>query len=337
VRSTEEGPVPEARARPSAPAPVRRPRRRRGVLLAMLALLLVVGAYYGVKTVVFYEHHEETDDAQIEANIDPVLPRVTGYVTEVAVQDNEKVAKGQVLVRIDRKDLEAKLQMADAALANARARVTVDQARLSAERAGRMQADSDVARYRPLAERQELSRQRFEAAQAEAKTAGAREAAARRQVEAARAQVVERQADVDYARLQLSYAEIVSPAGGVVSKKSVEVGQLVQAGQPLMAIVEDQDVWVVANFKETQLRKMRVGQPVEVEVDTYSNRVFHGRVESLAAATGAKFALLPPDNATGNFVKVVQRVPVKIVFTDPPDPRAPLRAGMSVTAIVRVD
>jgi membrane fusion protein (multidrug efflux system) len=122
-----------------------------------------------------------------------------------------------------------------------------------------------------------------------------------------------------------------------VSKKSIEVGQYVQAGQPLMTVVDDTDLWVVANYKETQLRRMHPGQPVEVKVDAYPGHAFHARVQSISPATGARFALLPPDNATGNFTKVVQRLPVKIVFTDPPDPAHPLRVGMSVTSTVDVD
>jgi membrane fusion protein (multidrug efflux system) len=123
----------------------------------------------------------------------------------------------------------------------------------------------------------------------------------------------------------------------MVSKKNVEVGQFVQAGQPLLAIVQGRDVWVTANFKETQLSKMRPGQPAEIEVDAYPGVVFHGKVESLSAATGARFSLLPPDNASGNFTKVVQRVPVKVVFTDPPDPRRPLRVGLNASVTVNLD
>jgi membrane fusion protein (multidrug efflux system) len=156
------------------------------------------------------------------------------------------------------------------------------------------------------------------------------------QASAAAARIAQKQADLDLAKLQLSYATVTAPGSGWVTRKSVEVGQLVQAGQPLLAIVSEGQPWVVANFKETQLKKMRVGQPAIVTVDAYPKRELHGHVDSIAAATGARFALLPPDNATGNFTKVVQRVPVKIVFDEPPDPEHRLRAGMSVTAIVDV-
>jgi membrane fusion protein (multidrug efflux system) len=211
------------------------------------------------------------------------------------------------------------------------ARANVSSTRTEAEK-----TSADLSRYAALRQKEEISQQQFEAAKAAAQTAAATVAASVRNVAAAEAEVAQKKADLDYVELQLSYANLAAPASGFVSRKSVEVGQMVQVGQPLLAIVEDNEIWVVANFKETQLKKMRVGQPVEIQVDAYPKKIFHGRVESFAAATGAKFALLPPDNATGNFTKVVQRVPVKIVLTDPPDPATPLRAGMSVNAIVRV-
>ena len=320
---------PETRAEPA-------PRRRRRKFIPWLIAALVVGAgiVYGVRTIAFYRHHAETDDAQIEGHIDPVLPRVSGYVTEIDVDDNQRVARGDVLLRIDTRDLQAKIETAQGALETARAQVAVARANVSAAETARGRATGDLTRYSALRQKQEISQQQYDAARAAADAATAQRSAALQSVAAARAQVAQKQADLDLARLHLSYATVAAPSSGIVSKKNVEVGELVQAGQPLMAIVQDARVWVVANYKETQLRRMRVGQPVTFEVDAYPNHVFHGRVDSFAAATGAKFSLLPPDNATGNFTKVVQRIPVKIVPTDPPDPRFPLRAGMSVTTIV---
>jgi membrane fusion protein (multidrug efflux system) len=160
-------------------------------------------------------------------------------------------------------------------------------------------------------------------------------AAAQQQVAVAQAVVKQRQADLDNARLQLSYTTLVAPTNGTVSRKNVQPGQVVGPGQQLLGLVASNQTWIIANFKETQLENMKVGQPVEVEVDAYPNEEFQGHIESLSAATGARFALLPPDNASGNFVKVTQRVPVKIVL-DKVDPDHPLRAGMSVTATVKV-
>ena len=318
----------------SAREPAPRRRRRRFVPWIIAALVVAAGTIYGIRTISFYRHHAETDDAQIEGHIDPVLPRVSGYVTEVRVDDNERVAAGDVLLKIDTRDLEARVETARGAVGNVRAQVAVARANVSAAETARQRTADDLARYAPLRKNEEISQQQFDAARAAADAAAAQLSAAKQAVAAAQAQVAQKQADLDLAQLQLSYATVTAPSSGIVSKKNVEVGELVQAGQPLMAIVQDAKVWVVANYKETQLRKMRVGQPVTFEVDAYPKHVFHGRVDSFAAATGAKFSLLPPDNATGNFTKVVQRIPVKIVPTDPPDPRYPLRTGMSVTTIV---
>jgi membrane fusion protein (multidrug efflux system) len=346
-----------------APAPpVKRGGLRKYVILTVLSLLLIAGGVYGFRTYRFYAHHVTTDDAQVEGHIDPVLPRVSGYVAEVLVKENQQVKAGDVLLRIDTADLQAKVDQEQAALANAQAAVSVAQAAVSSAQAAVVRARADVAaagtrqrqmsadleRYQKLWDKEEVSHQQYDAARAAADaarsssdasratvaSASAQVEAAERQVAAAQAQVAQHQAALQAAMLQLSYATITSPVSGVVSKKDVEVGQMVQAGQPLLAIVQGHDAWVVANFKETQLEGMRPGQPVEVEVDAYPGVKFHAKVESLAAATGAKFSLLPPDNATGNFTKVVQRVPVKIVFTDPPNPQRPLRVGMNVAVVV---
>ncbi|MGE5276192.1 MAG: HlyD family secretion protein [Acidobacteriota bacterium] len=339
--SPMQGPARESKEIPLRPAqaPVSKPRGkiRRLVVLALLALAVIAGILFGIRTVVFYRHHVETDDAQVEAHIAPVLPKVSGYVTQVLVQDNQHVEAGQLLVRLDDRDYRSRIDTARAALENAKAAVAVARANVEVARTQTARTAADRARYARLREKEEVSQQQYDAARTAAEAATAQQEAARRAVEAAQAQVAQKKGDLEYAELQLGYTSVPAPATGVVSKKSVEVGQFVQAGQPLLAIVSGGETWVVANFKETQLKKMRVGQPVEIDVDAYPKAAFHGKVESIAAATGAKFALLPPDNATGNFTKVVQRVPVKIVFTDPPRADKPLRAGMSVTAIVAVD
>jgi len=317
---------------PESP-PARRPRRR-VVPWLIAAIVLIAAVFYGLRTIAFYRHHAETDEAQIEGHIDPVIPRIAGYVTSIAVDDNQRVERGQRLLTIDTRDLESKAETARGAVENARAQVAVARANVQAAETARSRTAGDLARWSVLRQKEEISQQQFDAARAAADAALAQRTAASQSVAAAQAQVAQKQADLDFAKLQLTYADVAAPSSGIVSKKNVEVGQLVQAGQPLMAIVQDRGVWVVANYKETQLRRMRVGQAVTFEVDAYPKHIFHGRIESFSAATGAKFSLLPPDNATGNFTKVVQRVPVKIVPTDPPDPKFPLRAGMSVTTIV---
>jgi membrane fusion protein (multidrug efflux system) len=329
----------EARPQPASKpdSRPRRSRRRRFIAFGLLAAILIAGTFFGIRTVRFYKHHAETDDAQIEAHIDPVLPRISGYVTEVDVRDNESIRAGQVLLKIDTRDLQAKADTALGAVQNAQAQVSVAQANVAAAKTGGNKADLDLGRYRALRQKEEISQQQYDAARAASDASRAQSEAAVQQVHAAAGQVAQKKADLDWARLQLSYGTVTAPAAGVISKKDVEVGQLVQAGQPLMAIVEGSEVWVVANFKETQLRRMRAGQRVDFTVDAYPKKTFTGRVESFSAATGARFSLLPPDNATGNFTKVIQRIPVKIVPTDPPDARYPLRAGMSVNAIVDLD
>ena len=339
----EPDPPPAAapRVQPIGEAPAAAPRERgpwrRRILLSIVALVVLAGVGFGIKEITFYAHHAETDDAQVEGHIDPVLPKISGYVTRVAVDDNQPVAAGQLLLTIDARDLQSKADTARATLANAEAGVAVAQANVAAARTASEHASRDLARYAALRGKEEISQQQYDAARAASESGSAQLAAAVRSVEAARAQVEQKRADLQFAELQVTYATVTAPVAGRVARKSVEVGQMVQAGQPLLAVVEEGQPWVVANFKETQLKKMRVGQPVEVEVDAYPKHAFHARVDSISPATGAKFALLPPDNATGNFTKVVQRVPVKIVFTDAPDPARPLRAGMSVTAIVRTD
>jgi membrane fusion protein (multidrug efflux system) len=370
-----------AAAPPPAAASEPKPKKggaRRIVVLSILVVLLVVGTFWGVKTIVFYEHHAVTDDAQLDGDINPILPRVSGYVTDVLVRDNQEVKPGDLLVKIDPSDLQAKVDQEQAAVVNAQAAVSVAQAAVASARATASgsqakvasnqadvvaartraeQAASDLARYKTLVSKEEISQQQYDAARAAAESAranadaarattesakatvtssGAQIEAAQRQVAAAQASVVQHQATLEAAKLQLSYVVIKAPVAGIISKKNVEVGQYVQAGQPLVAIVQGTDAWVSANFKETQLAKMRAGQTADIEVDAYPGHVFHGRVESLAAATGARFSLLPPDNATGNFTKVVQRIPVKIVLTDPADPRHPLRVGMNVSVTVNL-
>jgi membrane fusion protein (multidrug efflux system) len=322
------------------PAPVAPPppaKRRRPIALFVLLGLGLVSLTFAARTLSFYRHNVRTNDAEIEGHISPVLPRVAGHVLEVLVDDNQPVQAGQVIVRIDPRDLQVKVEQARAALENSRAAVAVTRANVEAARTERDHAHADLMRYVALQAKQEISQQQYDGARAAADAADAQYAATLRQVSAAEAQVAQKEADLDFAKLQLSYATVRAPAAGVVSKKSVEVGEFVQAGQPLLAVVQDSTVWVVANFKETQLRWMRVGQLARIEVDAYPGHAFTGRVESIAPATGAKFALLPPDNATGNFVKVVQRIPVKIVFDDPPSGNHPLRPGMSVDATVRLD
>ena len=337
-----------------APAPETSRGGRRRLVAALVALAALAALAWGIRILALARVRVETDDAQMEGHIIPVLARVGGYVHTVNVGDNQEVRADQVLVEVDDRDLRARLARAEADLAvtqsnsggNGQAAAQLEAARASVRQAeaDARRADSDLERYRGLAGRDIITPQQLDAAEAAAASAKAQVAAAQNRVAAASAQVRGAGGQVasalaarDEAALELSYARIIAPNDGVVSEKSVEIGQLVQPGQALLAIVPLREVWVVANLKETQLQHVRPGQVVDIRADTYPGRVVRGHVESLSAATGAKFSLLPPDNASGNFVKVVQRVPVKILIDSPFDPARPLRPGMSVRVSIHTE
>lgn len=338
---------------------------KRGIILTVVAIAVIAAAIWGFKTWSYSQAHESTDDAQVDGDIVPVLAKVGGYVTNVAVIENQTVKEGQTVVTIDDAEYRVRLAQAEADLAAAQAAVGsggASQAQVAtassqhqaldaqviAAQAGNTRAQADLARMQELANKQIVSKQQLDAAQAAAEAARAQLIAAQRQASAGGAQVSNAQAGVrvaearlaaakaarDNAKLQLDYTKVVAPAAGMIARKQVEVGQLVSANQPLMSVVSDTGIWVTANFKETQLVDIKVGQPVEFDVDAYDGCVAKGRVESLSGATGARFALLPPDNATGNFTKVVQRVPVRIAVTKLCDNNRPLRPGLSVNVHV---
>ena len=335
-----------------APRPARRPPIAALVVGAVVLTLLVLG----VRQLTFNRTHVVSDDAQVEGHIIPVLPRVSGYVAEVRVEENRPVRGGDTLVVLEDHDYRARLEQTEADLAaaiatagrrgeigQAQSQLAIAHAAVAQAEANAARAQNDVTRYRTLAQRNIISSQQLDAAEAAATVATAQLQSAHDPVIAATAAVRNADSKVasavatrDQAALQLAYTRLIAPRDGVVSKKTVEVGQLVQPGQPLLAVVPLDDIWVVANLKETEIRSVIPGRPAEIEVDSYPGRRFRGHVESLSPATGAKFSLLPPDNATGNFTKVVQRIPVRIRLDDPPDPAHPLRPGMSVKAIVTV-
>lgn len=332
------------------------------IIYSILAVVIVIGGFFGWRYYQFISSHIETDDAQVEGNIVPVLPRVGGFIEKIHVIDNQKVNEGMLLVELDSADLALKLDQAIAAhetsVSNiAVAKSQVEDARLAAQLAqtsieapktNLWRAKKEYDRYNDLYEQKLATPQKLDEVKADFETAQAQFDVANQKSESAKVQlktvqnqlkVAEanadmRQKEINVAKLQLSYTKIYAPVSGVVSKKTVQEGQLIQPGQPLMSLVQSNEVWITANYKETQLEGMNVGNEVVVKVDAYPGTDFKGKVESIGGATGAKFSLIPPDNASGNFVKVVQRVSVRIALESTPEVAAMLKPGLSVQTIV---
>lgn len=337
-------------------------KKKNKVIPIIIAVFLVVGGIFGVREYMYYSKHVDTDDAQIDGDISPVVSRVGGYVDSLFFEENEEVKEGQLLVKLDDRDYQIKVEQALAAQRGASATIGVSQSQISATAANSTtakanieaarvrvwKATKDYQRYANLVKDGSIPRQQFEQAQAEKESAEAAYRAAQDQYKASLEQVGttrsqlavtntgvdQRNADVDFARLQLSYTTIKAPATGIVSKKNIQKGQLVQPGQTLFSIVDNNNLYITANFKETQLEKLRSGEKVDVKVDAFPDEKVEGEVYNFSPATGAKFSLLPPDNATGNYVKVVQRIPVKIKLKASKELMQKLRPGMSVKVSV---
>ncbi len=336
------------------------PKTRLRMVLLVVTLVVVVAA--GTCYFRFIAPYESTDDAFIEAHVTPVAPQVAGRVAQLFVQDNQEVIQGGLLLQIDARDYQAKLDQERAGLAAARSRFdqanaqfTVDQAKVGQEKANvtvaeavAKQAAADDKRYQAVGNfavsqsQLDLAAMQAHSADAQVDAARNKELAAEAQatldkssIQTAAAEVQNNEAAVRQAELDLSYTQVKAPEAGYVTHRTVETGAYVQTGQALLAIVPRQ-VWVVANFKETQLTHMRAGQPVKVTVDAYPQIKFTGHVDSIQHGSGPSFSLLPPENASGNFVKVVQRVPVKIVMDDTAAANFVLGPGMSVQPEVRV-
>lgn len=347
-------PAPEGAEKPKMPAA--RKWLYIGIGVLVLLGLIAGGTLYWLHA----RHFESTDDAFIDGHSSQVAPQVAGRVIKVAVDDNQMVQADQLLVVLDPRDYQIRLDQAitqraqaQAQLEQARAQVLLQQAQIEQSaaqiRVGEAeltQAQQDFNRFRAI-DPKAITRQQLDNAQANLRTTQARLEASRHALTGAQAQLVAQQAlvanaeaalqgsevAIRNARLQLSYTEIHAPEAGRVTRGAVEVGNYVNPGQMMLNIVRP-GMWVTANFKETQLALMRPGQPVDVTVDALPDKIFHGHVDSFQAGSGSVFSTLPAENATGNFVKVVQRIPVKIVIDDADDPM--LSLGMSVTPRVTV-
>jgi membrane fusion protein (multidrug efflux system) len=339
-------------------APV--PKGRRPWIVIVVIVLVAIIAAATVSFLVYGGDLQSTSDAYIEGRVIRISPRVSGPVLHLYVDDNTPVKAGDTLLEIDPADFQAKVDQATAALAAANSKVeqakaavlSADaavgeaQASLNASKTNAKRAESDHRRYAAMGT-DGVSEQQLETAKAAADSAAdQREAAAKKlaaaqaelnaagtNVATAQASVAAAQAELHFAQLQLQYTKVVAPESGRITNRKVEAGDFVSASQPLLSVVAD-DIWVIANFKEVQLRRMQVGQKVDVRVDAFPDLHFRAEVQSLQAGTGSRFQLLPPENATGNWVKVVQRLPVKIILEPRQTGLDRLAQGMSVEATV---
>ena len=362
------------------PAPiVEAPKKKSKAFLIVLLLLVAGGAWFGFSKYNHGKHHEETDDAQLEANISPVIPRIAGYVKEVRVKDNQIVKKGDTLLILDDRDMALRVQQAEAALATAKSNLGAAEATTNASKANiastqsgvntidvqieiakvnARRATQDYERYANLIKDRSITQQQYDQALAAKENAdhqiqilqqqrnqvsvqttavASQSNATSSQINIAGSVIKQREVEVAEAKLSLSYAVVTAQESGLVSKVNVQAGQFLQAGQSVFSIVLSNDIWVVANFKETQFEKMKIGQKVTVHVDAFPDHSFDATLTSFSPATGSRFALLPPDNSSGNFVKVVQRLPVKIEFNNTDAFVKQLKAGMNVTVDVHLD
>nr|WP_315190762.1 HlyD family secretion protein [uncultured Flavobacterium sp.] len=348
--------------------------------IIILTALIVLGGTYGAYKYIHSLSHEQTDDAQIEKKMNPIIPRVSGYVDKVYIKDNDYVKKGDTLFTIDKRDYTLKIEEANAAMIGAEGSFEVSKADIGGALASIAVSDanaksasgniesakiklgrvtSDYNRYNNLYKTHTITKQQYEQALAAKQEAEnqvrilqqqerasnfqksvieAKSKVSNKQTEVAAANIKRAKAMLDAAKLNLTYTVVTAAIDGQVSKIDIQPGQLVQAGQSLFYIINNTEAWVVANFKETQLNKMVIGQKVTIKVDAYPDYDFEGTITSFSPATGSRFSLLPPDNATGNFVKTIQRLPVKISLNTSNDKEKIklLRPGMNVDVDVHL-
>ncbi len=324
----------------------------------VIGLLLGIALFFGVKKLIFSLTHETTDNAQIETTIVPVLTRISGFVKSVDVKDFDSVAQNQQVVEIDDADLriqlheqEADLQQSTAEVSNAKAQLANailslqnNKGAIDLKNIRKQKVNNDLKRDQNLFKEQAITRkqleeseyqlaaanQEFTNAQTELATAKNRIDVLKENVNRALAMIDMKKTRIKETELKLSYTKIAAPVKGKIGKKNISIGQFVQAGTPLFSIVNDSSYWIVANFKESQLADLHEGKKVNIRIDAFDEMVVQGTIVSLSDATGAKFSLLPPDNSSGNFIKVTQRIPVKISIDNQAALKNKLRAGMSV-------
>jgi membrane fusion protein, multidrug efflux system len=343
---------------------MKRLKRARWTLRLLLAAAILAGVIYMYPHLLYYLSHESTDDAYVTGTIVPLSSEVKGKVTRVFVTDNQKVEEGDPLFEIETGDYQARVGESEKSLATLMAEqeqiealfeeqkqaVVKARADLESNKAKEAYALKEKMRYGELLKAKNIPQNQYdqiaansEVAHAATKAAEATVSQAQAAMQTLTAQLNTQKFKIEQARASLALVEIdlrrtliKAPMTGEVAMKNVDPGKYVQPGQPVLALVDVKNTWIIANFKETQVEKMKVGQPVEIEADAYPGVIFKGHIDSFQPGTGSVFTLLPPENATGNFVKVVQRVPVKIVLDAAQDPVHPLWPGLSVTPYVNV-
>jgi membrane fusion protein (multidrug efflux system) len=332
------------------------------IFITVIAIVSVIaGAVYFFQYWRYSEYYEETNDAQVESYINPVSARAGGYIQRVCFNEHQPVKQGDTLVILDDREYRAQLEAAEAAIEDARAQLTVltagihsaetgtsvNQDQIKGAEAKYVQQQQDITRYRNLVKeeaatgadleqvkaRYDVAESDYSAAKNALRTNEARIAELRTHFALLQADIKRKQAALELAQLNLSYTIIRAPYSGRLGRKSILEGQQIQPGQPLVSIINKGEKWITANYKETQVADMYVGQPVEIRVDAIGGKVFKGKITAIAGSTGSRFSLLPPDNSTGNFVKIIQRVPVKIEFAD--EQAGNVIPGMSVTVAVK--
>ena len=311
---------------------------KKPVIIAIAIVGLALLAYFIVDVLTY----QSTDDAYVETTTVSVAPKVSGQSVEVLIKDNQRVNEGDLVARIDDTDYKIKVDQMTAQYERALLNQQNAKANLNAANTNIEVAKKDLERYKNLYEAGAVSKQTLDAAQAKYDSSKAQQVTAEQSIfsdndsKVADADLKVLKAQKDQAEVNLSYTNIYAPQSGTVASRRIEKGMYVQVGTPLFTIVPD-NIWVVANYKENQLRHMKPGQPVDIKVDTYPNKVFKGKVDSIQRSSGAKASLFPPENAVGSFVKIVQRVPVKIIFTEEIDPEQyNVVPGMSVVPKVKI-
>ena len=314
----------------------------------IVGVVVVIGLIAGYFYSGYRKTHVSTDDAFIDGNIHSIAAKIYGTVKKVSVKDNQPVKKGDLLVEVDPADYTARLREASSAVGTEKAKLSeagtkIEAAKVNLElqRANLRLAELEKNRAEALYQKEVLPRDRYDRAMTGYEVAVAQVKAAEEQLRQAESQkltqastIMQKEATAALVELNYEYTKIYAPVDGYVTRKSVQTGNQIQPGQPLMAVVALDDIWVTANFKETQMENIRPGQRVELTVDSYPGKVFSGKVDSIMAGTGVSFSLFPAENATGNYVKVVQRIPVKIVLDEGTDKDHVLRVGMSVEPTV---